>query len=259
MGRDLQAILRKLDRPPAGPNWVRFVHDEPERTAKAILSFAKGIPPFTYRSGYVAAKDRIELGIDKATALGIAQTRGAPAGRAQNAEFIEAFFEYDAERRYSAANSIDFEGGRFLVSREVWVPVSPLSVIREHGVFLPVFVCGWNTNPLSLTQRRLYATLQEDAFLSLTDFLKSPSETLFFPKVDIHGQKKRVPEVWRRGDYELLSKSELDRCVEVFLVARDAARAVLIEEITEQEERRRHESERGEPEPLSTDDLFYKK
>jgi hypothetical protein len=44
-------LLRKLDRPPAGPNFVRFVHDDPNRTAKAVLSFIRGLPPFNYLQG----------------------------------------------------------------------------------------------------------------------------------------------------------------------------------------------------------------
>lgn len=231
MPKDLSEVLRKLDRPPAGPNWVRFVSENPERTMKAILSFAKGIPPFTYRPGYASIKDRIELGLDKGSAVRNAQIKGSPAGRLQNKNLVEAFFKYDEERKYSAANPIEFDVGFFRVSRDVGIPVAPLSVIREKGVFVPIFVCGWNSVPLSLTQRRLLMTIYEDAFLSLTDFQKSPAEVLFFPSEEIDGVPKRSAEVWKRGDYALLSQVELDRCLENFVLGREAAREVLLREI----------------------------
>ena len=146
------------------------------------------------------------------------------------------------------------------MSRDVVVPVSPLSVIREHGAFVPIFVCGWNSNPLSLNQRRLLATISDDAFLSLTDFQKSPAEFLFFPKVGEGEDRKREPEVWQRGDYELLPKPALDRCVEIFLTAREAARTILLEEIAKEDERRRREGEPSEVDrPERSGDLFSKK
>jgi hypothetical protein len=107
--KSLHKVIRKLDRPPAGPNWVRFICGDAGRTAKAIVIFAKGQPQFSYQTGYRAIKDRIELGISLETALRVVSERGAPAGRVQNKEFVSAFFEYDERRRYSAANPIDFE------------------------------------------------------------------------------------------------------------------------------------------------------
>lgn len=74
-------------------------------------------------------------------------------------------------------------------------------------------------------------TIYEDAFLSLTDYQKSPAEVLFFPKVEDGEQRVRQPEVWNRGDYELLPKGELDRCVEIFVQARKTARQALLDEI----------------------------
>src|ERR1039458_2164219 len=132
-------ILRKLDRPPAGPNWVRFIFDDPGKTAKAIVAFAKGQPPFSYQPAYRAIKDRIELGISQDMAVRVASERGAPAGRVQNKEFVDAFFEYDEKRKYSASNPIGFDTEYFRVSRDVLVPVAPLSIIRERSRFVPIF------------------------------------------------------------------------------------------------------------------------
>lgn len=241
MAFDYLKLLAKLDRPPSGPNWVRFVHDDVARTTKSIVSFVKGSPRFTYSSGYVAIKDRIQLGITLDTALAVATRSGAPAGRKQNEDLVKSFFEHDEERRYVAHNFVEFDKEWFRVSRDVAVPVSPLCVIREQAQFVPLFVCGWSELNLSDFQRRLLVTICEDAFLSLTDYQNSPAEFLFFPKTDDGNELKRTAEVWKRGDYNLLADQDLNGAVEVFLHSRETARQILLREMEEDAERRRRE------------------
>ncbi len=92
--RKLLKVLRKLDYPPAGPNWVRFIcAGEPPKTARSIVRFAKGQPTFNYRPAYRAIKDRIELSIDLDAALRVASKGVAPSGLIQNRELVEAFFD----------------------------------------------------------------------------------------------------------------------------------------------------------------------
>jgi hypothetical protein len=229
MQNPFEKALKKLDRPPSAVNWVRFAFDTPHACSKAMLSWAFGMPRFTYQPAQVGCKDRIELGIDRHTALNICVRRGSPAGREANASLVEAFFDYDEVRRFSASNPIGFERGFFRISRDIVVPVSPLSVIRERGRFLPIFLCGWANLPLTRFQRRLLMTLYEDAFLSLTDFHGSSAEVLFFPQLLIDGEKVRQPEVWQRGDYDLLSGAELSEAVETFLIGRDIAKRTIRE------------------------------
>lgn len=224
-----EKLLRKLDRPPAAPNWARFVQDDVLSSARSIFSFVKGQPPFNYLPGYRAAKDRVELHITEADAVKAASSKGAPLGRERNKEFIEAFLEHDKERQYSSSNPIAFETEYFRVSRDVRVPVAPVSIIRERGNFVPLFMCGWETIPLRLRQRRLLMTVYEDAFLSLTDYQKSPAELLFFPKMS--GEKARSAVTWMRGDYELLTATQLNECVEIFLMAREIVRKRILEEM----------------------------
>lgn len=254
MAYDYTKLLAKLDRPPSGPNWVRFVQEDVPKTTKSIVSFVKSIPPFTYQSGYVAIRDRIQLGINLETAIRAATRSGAPAGRKQNEDLIRSFFEYDDLRAYRSHDFIEFDREWFRVSRDVSVPVSPLSVIREKGQFVPLFVCGWSEVKLTDFQRRLLVTIYEDAFLSLTDYQSSPAEFLFFPKTDDGFEVKRVAEVWQRGDYSLLSERELNGAVNVFSEARDAARQILLREMAEQAERQRREGTSA-PAPR-TRDLF---
>lgn len=223
----IKKMIQKLDRPPAGPNFVRFIFDDPHRTAKAILSFAKGRPKFTYQPAYAGIKDAIEWNISHVTARSIALRSGAISGRDSNASLVDAFFDYDKVRHYQRSNPILFEKGYFRVSRDIVVPIAPLSIIREAGKFVPIFLCGWTSLPLTIFQRRLLMTLYEDAFLSLTDFQTSPVEVLFFPKIETDDGICRQPEIWRRGDYELLSDAALSEAIENFMIARAEARAVL--------------------------------
>jgi hypothetical protein len=102
-------------------------------------------------------------------------------------------------------------------------------------------------------------TIYEDAFLSLTDYQKSPAEVLFFPKVGHGDERRREPEVWRRGDFNLLTKQDLDQCLEIFVSAREAARRVLLDEI---ETLRKRAEEQESESPTQTGghpDLFTKK
>jgi len=232
MDRDYRKLLVKLDRPPSGHNWSRFVHDgDVARTTKEIVAFVKGVPKITYVTGSAAIRDRIQCGIDLDTAIKVTKRSGAPAGRAQNESLVRAFFKYDTIRQYPTCSYIETEREWFRVSREINVPVSPTTVLREKGQFVPLFVCGWSELKLTRFQRRLLVTVYEDAFLSLTDFQSSPAEFLFFPNVVDDGKKRRVAEVWQRGDYDLLTDVELNRAIEVFLDAREAARVILLEEM----------------------------
>lgn len=244
MAKDYPRLLRKLDRPPSGHNWVRLVHDDPVRTAKAILAFLLGIPPFTYLGAYRAAKDKIEWSISDEAAIRVALAKCSPIGRPHNEALIQAFLRFARGRNYATQNPIGYEPGAFRVAKGIVVPVSPLSIIRENKKFVPIFMCGWSTLPLTLMQRRLLMTVYEDSFLSLTDYQQSPAEMLFFPRIDA-STKERESEVWHRGDYDLLSQRELNESVEVFLLARDMVRNQLMAEAEAQKGRRDDDPSEG--------------
>ena len=96
----IECQIRKLDHPPAGPNFARFIQEDPRRSAKAIISFAKAQPLFAYQPAYAGIKDSIELNIDRETALSVARLRGAPAGRDSNTSLVNAFLDYDSKSNY---------------------------------------------------------------------------------------------------------------------------------------------------------------
>jgi hypothetical protein len=233
-----EKTLKKLDRPPAGPNFVRLLAEEPLRTAKNIVSLVLGVPPFTYRDSYSLMRDRIILGITLETALKGIEGRGSPIGRKHNRSLLRAFFEWEKERKYSSLNPVGFEQAYYRVSRDILVPIDPLTVIRERGKFTSVFACGWNdVDCLSMLQRRFLRTMTEDAFLSLTDYQDGQAEFLFFPKMKIQPLESvdadketdpvRVPEVWQRNDYDMLSKAEMTELIQVYLEGRSMARDIL--------------------------------
>lgn len=233
-----EKTLKKLDRPPAGPNFVRLLAEEPLRTAKNIVSLVLGVPPFTYKDSYSLMRDRITLGITLETALKGIEGRGSPIGRKHNRSLLRAFFDWEKERKYSSLNPIGFEQAYYRVSRDILVPIDPLTVIREKGKFTSVFACGWNdVDCLSTLQRRFLRTMTEDAFLSLTDYQDGQAEFLFFPKMKIQPLESvddekendpvRVPEVWQRNDYAMLSKAEMTELIQIYLEGRSMARDIL--------------------------------
>jgi hypothetical protein len=250
--RSISELLAKLDRPPSGPNWVRFIADSEIGTAQRITAFVRAIPVVHYRPAYATIKDRIELGIPKENMLNACRRSGAPEGYRPNEDLVSAFWDYDQRRRYSAAGTIGFEKEFFRVSRDILVPVAPLSIIRESGKFIPIFLCGWTEIKLSHLQRRLLMTIYEDSFLSLTDFQSSPAEILFFPKRKVDDKIERIAEVWSRGDYQQLSDSELRECVERYVLGRDLARQILLSSpVSPQEERPSKRDDEG-----GTRDMF---
>ncbi len=107
-------------------------------------------------------------------------------------------------------------------------------------------------------------TVYEDAFFSLTDFRDSPGEVLFFPKNEARERSPeeknlRAPEIWQRSDYDLLSLTELNECVEIFVLARDMARQVLQNEIRDLQDKMKADIVDPGEVKSSVDDLFTKK
>lgn len=240
MTRNLEKVLAKINRPPFAHNFVRLVGGDPITTARNIVTFASGIPPFNYSSAYAVIKDRIQLGISLENALSAVRMTGAMSGRIHNESLVRAFFAWDEERRYSAANIVEFERAWFRVSRNVLVPVAPLTVLREKGKFLPLFICGWGKLGFNSFQNRLYLTICNDAFLSLEDFRESAAEFLFFPQqacsselLPVPNIPLRKPEVWRRDQFELLSSAELNDAIECFLEGMVIAKKRLFEVYSE--------------------------
>jgi len=218
-------LFRKLDRIPAAPNFVRYNFEDLTKTLKAYVQFAKGMPTVTYVPGLTIIKDLVLGWIDTEQArIAIRRLRESPS-REANVQFVDAFCEYSELRQYRATPAYSDFSTFFSIGRDLPVPVRPTLVAREHGQLKPVFVFGWKSVPLTLFQRRLLMTILDDAIFSLTDFQDSDAEIVFLPEVD----DIRTPEIWHRGDYQLLSQVELKNQSELFLSARTAAYPIIAE------------------------------
>lgn len=217
-------LFRKLDHIPGAPNFVRYNFEELAKTLKAYVQFAKGIPTVSYAAGITIIKDLVLGFIDAEQAVVAAYRVKESPSRQAVISFVEAFCRYAAVRQYQATPAYADFTVYFQVGREIYLPVKPTLVARESGQLKPIFVFGWKTVPLTRFQRRLLMTILEDAIFSLTDFAESDAEIVFLPENEV-GQ--RLPEIWHRGDYDLLSETELRNQMEVFLSAREDAYPII--------------------------------
>jgi hypothetical protein len=216
-------LFKKLDKIPGAPNFVRYNFEDLVKTLKAYVAFAKGMPTVSYVPGMTIVKELV-LGLTDVEQAKKTARRLKPSPSKQAIiEFVDAFCIYAADRQYQATPSYSDFSVYFPIARDLFVPVKPTLIARENGQLKPVFVFGWKSVPLTAFQRRLLMTILEDAIFSLTDFEGSDAEVVFLPEID----GVRTPEIWHRGDYELLSDVELRNQIELFLSARSEAYPIL--------------------------------
>lgn len=243
----LERVLTKVANPPAPQNWVRLiVPDDVAHTAKNIANFALGIPEFNYVVGSKMCHDKVRNNLDLDTALKACERFGAPAGREQNASFVKAFYAFDESRRYSDARYFDSYQGFFPIAREVRMPTKATFTVIENKKQVPVVLCGWKTVPLDFGQRRIVSTVYESGLFSYGSYRHSPAEIAFFPEFETEDGRVRLPEVWHRGEYGLLSASEIKDLLELYALAQEAA-VPLIRDKWADKERRRREKEGEQP------------
>lgn len=251
-----KAIFNKLDKIPSAPNFVRYNFEELYKTLKAYISFAKGMPTVSYIQGIKIISDLV-LGHNSSIEQAIDAANRLPESPSKPhvVELVSAFCIYAEERQYDAKPAFsDFES-TFHIGRKLYVPAKPTLVALENGKLKPVFIFGWKTVPLNTFQRRLLMTILEDAIFSLTDFIESDAEIIFFPEVEVHSQGKlRKPEIWNRGDYNLLSDSELMNQMELFLSAREQAYPIIKDWIASK--KAPANDDKTKPENTDQQDLF---
>lgn len=222
-------LEKKLERPPYVHNWVRNIGSDLDGTTKRLVRLALGFPVKTYGAAASIIIDRIISSLDRQTALKAALTTGRVNSREMVAEYINAFYDYDETRNYSGKPTYDEMIEPFRIGKGLTVPVKPLVNIVENGKLVPIFSVGWASFPFNRFQQRLLATVLEDAVFSLTDFRMSPGEFICFPKENNQPNADRKPLVWKRGDMELLTRNELRDCLDMYLDALAAAKAILRE------------------------------
>lgn len=246
----LDSVLRKVAHPPAPQNWVRLiVPGDLIHTAKNIANFALGVPEFNYVVGSKMCHDRVRNQLDLSTALKACAKYGAPAGREQNAKFVEAFYAFDEKRRYSDARYFDSYNGFFPTSREVKIPTKPTFTIIENKKQVPVVLCGWKTVPLDFTQRKIVSTVYESGLFSFGAYRHSPGEIVFFPEFETEHGCVRFPEVWHRGEFGLLTANEIRDLLEFYALAQEEAIPIIRDKWAQKEEKRREKERHQQDDP----------
>lgn len=217
--------MQKLKKPPYVHNWVRYNFPEVEKTTKKLVSFAKSFPPYSYQHANKLLRDRLNLGVNWEMLIRSAKTQGKTNSRPYCVELLEAFREFEQTHELSGRQSFDFEVLPWRISREIKIPVRPLTSLVQNGRLEPVFVFGWARFELTEFQIRLMMTVIEDAVFTLQDYQQSKGHFIILPKDAESGTRKG--SVWHRGDYELLTQKELRDQVDIYLEALEQAQKLM--------------------------------
>lgn len=240
MTKSVEAVLRKLDQPPAGHNFSRSNFQSLKRTTTALVNLAIGFPTVSYRWSIDAIQAQISDALTDLATQKLLDHNCPPSQIDHNLEFLLAFQSYNAERKFDGLPVFPEFRGMYLASSEVSVPISPTILLREDGKIKPLFIIPWARNPLNWYQRRLLSTMYEDAIYSLTDLQASDGEVLLFPR---NGYGIRKVDRWKRGEYPLLSKAEMVEQTERFERARLSARPMISAILEERAARKVREAE----------------
>jgi hypothetical protein len=255
MAKSVEAILSKLDRPPAGHNFARSNFQSLALTTSALVNLAMGFPQVSYRWAIDVIQAQLADKLDNGAALKLLAKNCPPSQLDDNLELLRAFQEYNDTRCFDGLPVFPEFCGQFMAGADVKIPIKPTALLREGGAIKPLFVIGWAANGLKYYQRRLLTSMYEDAIYSLTDLRASSGEVLIFPR---NGYGKRTVERWYRDTYQRLSHDELREQVERFVVARSAARPIIVDRVKEREAKKRGEeaSRRKSPpgSPLGPED-----
>lgn len=243
--KTFEAIAKKIMRPPGAQNCARLnVLGDELATTNLIARFALSIPAFNYVPAVKQCRTHVQFGLARETAKRAVLRSGSPAGREQNASLVEAFWDYDGLRRYSECRSVEGFSGEFRISRDVRVPTSATFTILEGGKLVPVNVCGWKSLSLDLGQIRLWMSMLEIGLYSHADYRRSPAEVLLFLEEMTDQGPERLPHVIQRGDYNLLSDSEMRDQAELYVRAQVAALPIA-EALWNEKQRKRMEEARA--------------
>lgn len=214
--------MAKLDNPPHVPHWVRYNYPDLEKTKKELLAFARSMPRYTYSHAMKLLGDRLHLRTEWDTLLKSAERDGRENSRHLCTELLRAFQEFEGRHDLKGLKAYDFELLPWKISNSIKVPVRPLTSLFQNGKLEPIFVFGWASFPLDRYQIRLLMTVIEDAVFSLQDYQSSKGHFIIMPRQG--PDKDRAAQVWHRGDYDLLSDSEVRQQVDVYLEALEFVR-----------------------------------
>lgn len=220
-------MAAKLERIPFAHNWARYIHPSLDETVEALVGFARNVPRITYVDGQKIIYDRIVLKTDPMTAIRASQRGVHKKSRPHVESYVRAFLKWDQHIQLVGLPSITEEVQPFRLSRGLFVPVKPLVISAKGGKLQPFFSVGWATLPFSEFQYRLLMTVFEDALFSLEDYDDAEGLFAVFPKDGRKPDAARKPIVWKRGDFDLFSATQLRDIVEMYLDALVVAKEII--------------------------------
>lgn len=213
----------KVDNPPSAENWSRMQHPEVAATSNDIFKFLKGRPQFTYEAFRRTTRYRIHDRIVLEHALRINSEFGSELGRKHNEDAIRAFFQFEESHPIEGLPIFAEVIEHYPLSRDCRIPIKPVSVIREDGRFVPVFVIPWTQWAFDDFQASLYLTILDRSIFTLTDFEDSQAKILFLPRFGLNKDAPRTPVLWSRDQFPLLSDNDFADQIRVYWEGRDSA------------------------------------
>ena len=195
-----------LRNPPAAHNGVRFIGPNLEITTTRVFNFLKSSPMLSYQHAYKLIHDRIHWNIAPDTLRESVRRMKGDMRRRLNGEVVEAFLEHEHEINCTGLPGFDDQTVVFRAAAGLLLPVRPTAIVAADDKFRVLTTLGWSALGMSDYQIRLWMTVYDDALFSLTDFRNAEGIFTLFPKE----KGERGFMMWRRGDYDLVSRGELN-------------------------------------------------
>lgn len=194
-----QTAEQRLDvmrRPPSLANWVRLNNRRRDETALRISRFVLSKPRHALAQVYRFLADYVTLGISAATVRSSIDNLTNPLVRRLGHEIATALLPWFAKHGIEGVQAFDGMVERYPIGRNISIPVRPTFVYLKDGMLTPVFIVGWSSNPLTGYQKRLMATMIQQAILTQEDFEGSDALVLFTPRQKYSETARDVGEMW---------------------------------------------------------------
>lgn len=225
-----QQRVEDMRRPPSLPNWVRLNDQRRDETARRIARFVLSKPRHALGQVYRLIADYVTLGISAATARAGIDLIQDPLVRKLGHEIATALIPWLDKHDIKGIQAFDGMIERYPIGRKIVIPVRPTFVYIRDGKLTPVFVVGWSSDPFSVFQKRLLATMIHRTILTQEGFEGSDALILFTPRRKFSKSARDVKETWVSKSW-LLSDEELRRQFDCYGNALDDAVPVILKHL----------------------------
>lgn len=220
----------EMRRPPSLANWVRLNDRRRDETALRITRFVLAKPRHALAQVYRLIADYVTLGISAASTRSGIDLILNPLVRKLGHEIATALIPWLDKNQIKGLRAFDGMIERYPIGRNIMIPVRPTFVYNREGKLTPVFIIGWSANALNGFQKRLLATMIQEAILTQEDFEGSDALVLFTPRMSFSKSAREVREMWVSKTW-LLSEDELRKQFDCYGNALDDAVPVILREL----------------------------